>query len=122
MVSDNANFLYLDDIQVGERYSVQVSAKPRTACGNCLSLLVQPNPGTAQAQISFKAQNGTAQLYITDQLGRQIAMRQISATEGTLTLAELAPGLADGIYLVRLSSAQGVVVERLILQNNQPSN
>jgi hypothetical protein len=81
-------------------------------------LVVYPNPFAGNAAVRFAlAEAGTARVAVLDVLGREVAVladgaRAAGAHEATLD----ARGLPGGVYLVRLQTEAGVVVQRVTLQ------
>ena len=79
------------------------------------SLLVYPNPTpTGQLTLELSGFRSTTQLAVLDALGRVVRAETLPATTGVVRHALDLSGLAPGVYLLRLSNADGVETRRLV--------
>ncbi|MDO7848805.1 T9SS type A sorting domain-containing protein [Hymenobacter sp. M29] len=79
------------------------------------SLRVYPNPTpTGQVTLELSGFRAVTQLSVLDALGRVIASEVLPANNGTTTHALDLSGVATGVYLLRLSNADGVETRRLV--------
>jgi hypothetical protein len=79
------------------------------------SLRLYPNPTpNGQVTLELTGYRLATQLTVLDALGRVIASELLPATAGTATHALDLTGVATGVYLLRLSNADGVETRRLV--------
>ena len=79
------------------------------------SLLVYPNPTpTGQVTLELSGLRSTTQLAVLDALGRVVRAETLPATAGTATHALDLSHMASGVYLLRLTNADGVETRRLV--------
>jgi hypothetical protein len=79
------------------------------------SLLVYPNPTpTGQLTLELSGFRSTTQLAVLDALGRVVRSEKLPATTGVVTHALDLSGMAPGVYLLRLTNADGVETRRLV--------
>jgi hypothetical protein len=79
------------------------------------SLLVYPNPTpTGQVTLELSGFRSATQLAILDALGRVVRAETLPATTGVVTHALDLSGMAPGVYLLRLTNADGVETRRLV--------
>ena len=75
---------------------------------------ISPNPLAGQSlRIAFSDAVTNAQVQITDANGRLVFTNTTSAVSNMLTL-DLPAGMAKGVYLVRVATANAVVVKKLV--------
>ncbi len=80
---------------------------------NNVKVSLQPNPATAQTQLTVEGINGEISLSLVDMSGRVIAEEVIDANEvKTINVS----GLAKGTYFVRLTNSNFSKVEKLIVR------
>ena len=80
---------------------------------NNVKVSLQPNPATAQTQLTVEGVNGEISLSLVDMSGRVIAEEVIDANEvKTINVS----GLAKGTYFVRLTNSNFSKVEKLIVR------
>ena len=77
---------------------------------DALALAAAPNPVRGQARLTWSAR-GPARVAIYDALGREVAIVADAPTQSTATFDT--SGLPAGVYVVRLSTPEGVAVRRL---------
>lgn len=116
--SDDGNFLYIDDINIGGTPNSidEVNSKE-------INLSVFPNPSLGEASISFSTGNSMneVELLLTDNLGRVAGKKvlgEVPAGEHNLKLNALSGGLESGIYFVRLKSNTGSIVKKIVVTGN----
>ncbi len=75
---------------------------------------VAPNPVGAGQAVALRGlpTTGPVRLDVSDALGRRLLTRTIHGTQATLTAADL--GTARGVLTVRLTTADGTVVRRVV--------
>lgn len=73
---------------------------------------LRPNPATESVQMMFPATALGGRLSLCDLEGRELRVRTVSATAMELDLR----GLSTGVYLVKLATANGTVVQRLLVE------
>ncbi len=79
------------------------------------SLLVYPNPTpTGQVTLELSGFRSTTQLAVIDALGRVVRAETLPATAGTVTHALDLSHMASGVYMLRLTNADGVETRRLV--------
>ena len=79
------------------------------------SLLVYPNPTpTGQVTLELSGLRSTTQLAVLDALGRVVRAETLPATAGTATHTLDLSHMASGVYLLRLTNADGVETRRLV--------
>jgi hypothetical protein len=96
----------------GTREAIALStASPQLA----REITLWPNPATAEVQVSLPASLAceAIQASVLNALGQTVANHPLSA--GVVRRLPL-PGLAAGVYTVRLETSAGVVIKRLICQ------
>ncbi|MDO7851083.1 beta strand repeat-containing protein [Hymenobacter convexus] len=91
---------------------VVTSAKSGIA-GSSLRLYPNPTP-TGQVTLELTGYRVVTQLSVLDALGRVVASEVLPANNGTTTHALDLSGMATGVYLLRLSNANGVETRRLV--------
>lgn len=82
-------------------------------------LMIFPNPSNgAEINLAFMAsQSGTAQLLVTDMMGRSVHSEMIELQEGANAHRfNLSDNLANGLYIVQVRAAGGAVSESLLLE------
>ena len=79
------------------------------------SLRVYPNPTpTGQLTLELSGFRTTTQLAVLDALGRVVATETLPATTGVVTHGLDLSRMASGVYLLRLTNADGVETRRLV--------
>ena len=79
------------------------------------SLLVYPNPTpTGQVTLELSGFRSTTQLAVIDALGRVVRAETLPATAGTVTHSLDLSKVASGVYMLRLTNADGVETRRLV--------
>ncbi|MBJ6145570.1 S8 family peptidase [Hymenobacter sp. BT559] len=71
---------------------------------------VYPNPSTGSVQVVLPAGFGAATASVLNALGQEVARQPLGATGGELRLG----ALAVGVYTLRIASASGSLVRRLV--------
>jgi hypothetical protein len=120
MYPGNANPLYLDNFQIGSIYQrvtgVAVPLSPY--CAECLDLEVVPNPATSAATLEIANGTGNNVLSVWDVAGHLVAQKTlVEAGSLSVPLQSIAPGLHNGIYMLRLQHNQGQVQKRMVIAN-----
>jgi hypothetical protein len=83
------------------------------AIENNVKVSMQPNPATAQTQMTIEGVNGEINFSLIDMSGRVIAEEVINANEvKTINVSSL----AKGTYFVRLTNSNFSKVEKLIVR------
>jgi hypothetical protein len=79
------------------------------------SLLVYPNPTpTGQVTLELSGFRSATQLAVIDALGRVVRTEALPATAGVVTHQLNLSGMASGVYMLRLTNADGVETRRLV--------
>ncbi|RYY17587.1 MAG: T9SS type A sorting domain-containing protein, partial [Cytophagaceae bacterium] len=79
------------------------------------SLRVYPNPTpTGQVTLELSGFRSATQLAVIDALGRLVRSEMLPATTGVITHQLNLAGTAPGVYMLRLTNADGVETRRLI--------
>jgi hypothetical protein len=79
------------------------------------SLLLYPNPTpTGQVTLELSGFRSATQLAVIDALGRVVRSEMLPATTGVVTHQLNLAGTAPGVYLLRLTNADGVETRRLV--------
>lgn len=94
---------YLDDLML-EYFDPQVNAvveKPLSG----FRMTSRPNPASDHAFISWPLASGTAELAVSDALGRLVETRQVALSNGGYDLP--VAGWKSGVYVCRLRAAEG---------------
>ena len=79
------------------------------------SLLVYPNPTpTGQVTLELSGFRSATQLAVIDALGRVVSSQTLPATAGVVTHTLNLLGTAPGVYMLRLTNADGVETRRLV--------
>jgi len=79
------------------------------------SLLVYPNPTpTGQVTLELSGFRSATQLAVIDALGRVVRSEALPATTGVVTHKLNLSGMAPGVYMLRLTNADGVETRRLV--------
>ncbi|RZK63105.1 MAG: T9SS type A sorting domain-containing protein [Hymenobacter sp.] len=79
------------------------------------SLRVYPNPTpTGQLLLELSGFCTATQLAVLDGLGRVVATKTLPATTGVVTHSLDLPRVATGVYLLRLTKADGAETRRLV--------
>ncbi|MFL5762435.1 MAG: T9SS type A sorting domain-containing protein [Bacteroidia bacterium] len=76
------------------------------------SFAVNPNPSNGQLTISISSVNQKCELQICDQLGRILRSENLQKSQTTIDASEL----PKGIYFVKIISAEGTAVRKIVLQ------
>ena len=93
--------------------AVFTSANGIDAIENNVKVSLQPNPATAQSQLTIEGVNGEINFSLIDMSGRVIAEEVINANEvKTINVSSL----AKGTYFVRLTNSNFSKVEKLIVR------
>ncbi len=80
------------------------------------NMVVYPNPADGIVNVSFNGvTNSTANVRITDMVGKIIATRNVTVTEGNNKVSFDLSQYSKGIYLVELSNESNHSVQRLML-------
>jgi hypothetical protein len=90
-----------------------VTAAKNGIAGASLRLYPNPTPN-GQVTLELTGYRLATQLTVLDALGRVVASEQLPANAGTATHALDLTGVATGVYLLRLSNADGVETRRLV--------
>jgi hypothetical protein len=79
------------------------------------SLVVYPNPTpTGQVTLELSGFRSATQLAVIDALGRVVRSETLPATAGVVTHQLNLSGMASGVYMLRLTNADGVETRRLV--------
>jgi hypothetical protein len=79
------------------------------------SLLVYPNPTpTGQVTLELSGFRSATQLAVIDALGRVVRSEMLPATAGVVTHQLNLSGMASGVYMLRLTNADGIETRRLV--------
>jgi hypothetical protein len=79
------------------------------------SLLVYPNPTpTGQVTLELSGFRSATQLAVIDALGRVVRSETLPATAGVVTHQLNLSGMASGVYMLRLTNADGIETRRLV--------
>jgi hypothetical protein len=79
------------------------------------SLLVYPNPTpTGQVTLELSGFRSATQLAVIDALGRVVSSQTLPATTGVVTHTLNLTGMASGVYMLRLTNADGVETRHLV--------
>jgi hypothetical protein len=79
------------------------------------SLLVYPNPTpNGQVTLELSGFRSATQLAVIDALGRVVRTEALPATAGVVTHQLNLSGMAAGVYMLRLTNADGVETRRLV--------
>jgi hypothetical protein len=79
------------------------------------SLLVYPNPTpNGQVTLELSGFRSATQLAVIDALGRVVRTEALPATAGVVTHQLNLSGMASGVYMLRLTNADGVETRRLV--------
>ncbi len=79
------------------------------------SVRLYPNPTpTGQVTLELSGFRSATQLAVVDGLGRVVRHEALPATAGVVTYQLNLSGLASGVYLLRLTNADGVETRRLV--------
>ena len=92
--------------------NVTVTATAATQAATALRVYPNPTPN-GQVTLELSGARGATQLTVLDAVGRVVLSQQLPASTGTVTHALDLSGAATGVYLLRLSSPDGVEVRRL---------
>ncbi len=74
-----------------------------------LSLLAFPNPTSADANIAFTAETANASIQVVNALGQVVYTKTLGAVNGTEVVNIPSDNLSDGLYMINVSTAEGVV-------------
>ena len=101
---------------IDARHSIAAVFTPNVgidAIENNVKVSLQPNPATAQSQLTIEGVNGEINFSLIDMSGRVIAEEVINANEvKTINVSSL----AKGTYFVRLTNSNFSKVEKLIVR------
>ncbi len=86
------------------------AASPLAAAGAAL----YPNPTTGSVFVQLSGRSGPATVEIVNVLGQQVLSRELPA--GTTAQRLLLDGISPGVYSVRLTTAAGLVAQRLVIK------
>ncbi|MCI1188150.1 T9SS type A sorting domain-containing protein [Hymenobacter sp. DH14] len=90
-----------------------VTATNQALAGSSLRLFPNPTP-SGQVTLELTGYRSATQLTVLDALGRVVTQQLLPANAGTATHALDLTGAATGVYLLRLSNADGVETHRLV--------
>lgn len=107
-VSNNGNNIYLDDINI-ENWTVGIVEQQLSG-----SFLIYPNPAKRNITLSTSNIVGDAMLGIYDVQGKLLLQRSINSIEH-ITILDLS-SLGSGLYIVKLSNANGEHYQKLIVE------
>jgi hypothetical protein len=88
-----------------------VSLQPRSA-GQYAG--VYPNPARKASMVTVSTGIAAGEVSLWDMLGRQVPVRTSSLSDGSVQVS--LNGVASGLYLLKLSTSQGVVNRKLIVE------
>lgn len=77
------------------------------------TLSVSPNPASDLLQLSFTAFQQNGQLELFNQLGERVQTLPIAALSTSTTVD--VTSLADGVYMLRLSTAEGLLAHKTVI-------
>ena len=107
---------YFDDIFYTSAV-VSSTAQARALDASCT---LAPNPSAGQAQLAFKpAQNTSFEVALYDLKGARLSTLAsgTAVANQTISLPVESSALANGIYLVKLTTGQTVITRRLVVNN-----
>lgn len=103
-------------VRIAANHTMAAEFKPNVgidAIENNVKVSMQPNPATAQTQMTIEGVNGEINFSLIDMSGRVIAEEVINANEvKTINVSSL----AKGTYFVRLTNSNFSKVEKLIVR------
>lgn len=100
--ANNAEGVYVDDVEVGDVHSVGLSES------HGLKASVSPNPTTGKVTIVADVTEGTATVF--DIFGKQVASTFMLDGRANIDMS----GLARGVYMVRITDATGTTTIKLV--------
>lgn len=74
-----------------------------------LSLVAFPNPTNADANIMFTAETANASVQVVNALGQAVYTSTLGAINGTEVVNIPADKLSEGLYMINVSTAEGIV-------------
>lgn len=109
------NNLYLDDIRVTSDSLRFINRTPKQALEQ--QLAVYPNPSSGQINLQWKGNKAlTGELQVMDVQGRKVFQRQVQLPGNREPLAIQLGELSNGIYTLKLQTASGLFVKKLLLK------
>jgi subtilisin family serine protease len=101
------------DLQVVAHFSSTVGvAMPHGA----LDVKVYPNPGRERFYVAIGANVERVEISLLDIRGQVVLAPEEFAVDGTSSLELPVPGLGQGVYFIRIISALGVHLEKVVVQ------
>ncbi|UTW64034.1 Omp28-related outer membrane protein [bacterium SCSIO 12741] len=108
-----SNAMYLDNLMITEKADQTSIAE----VSNKLGINVYPNPAVNEAKIDMNLQNGgDVALNVYDLTGKRVMTATENVVAGSNTLTLNTSSLEAGIYNVEIVTAEGVAVERVVLE------
>jgi hypothetical protein len=114
------NYYRIKQVDMDGAYSYTETMSVRFEADNALSLRVFPNPTTDNdaPTLTFFAAKATQQyeVRLMDLQGRILFAQEIAAAQGSNTLSLPMTGLAQGVYLIQVSSEDATATEKIFIQ------
>ena len=121
-VTDLQEELFFDiNLQVGNPlqpmpFTQLVNSVAETDASNG-RLVVMPNPFKSLTSVHYQSvENGTAQVSITDALGRVVDDFEMNALRGWNRFEWMAEGLTGGVYFIKIEMRNVMMMERVVLE------
>lgn len=95
--------MHLDNIEAATSLSV-------TDVSNISSFNIYPNPGKIEMNIALNSQTSDARIEVYNVLGKRILVRELESLNAAIDVSQW----SSGVYLVKVSSANGTQTKRFV--------
>ncbi len=121
MVDLNEEMFFLIDAHLGsveepEPFTLSISSETEETTALSNQFLVQPNPFRDETRIVFYSKGETAQLVITDALGRVVEYEEIPPAGNWGNYNWKNEGLAPGVYFIKLKLGEKMLSKKVVKQ------